>query len=134
MINFSPPRVSLTAMTSDRFVILHHLATAGEHWDLMLEQDQALATWQLLSEFSGRQSCPVLANRINDHRKSYLDYEGPISGGRGVVTRYDSGTYERLIADDSVWIVRICGTRIKGQFSLTRQAVPESSRWILEDG
>ena len=32
--------------------------------------------------------CEALA----DHRLAYLDYEGPISGGRGSVTRWDRGT------------------------------------------
>ncbi|MFT5422297.1 MAG: hypothetical protein ACI89L_000054 [Phycisphaerales bacterium] len=32
------------------------------------------------------------AERIADHRAVYLDYEGPVSGGRGRVTRLASGT------------------------------------------
>ena len=35
-------------MTS-RFVILHHRLAGGEHWDLMLEHGESLATWQLLA-------------------------------------------------------------------------------------
>jgi len=29
--------------------------------------------------------------QLPDHRRDYLDYEGPISGGRGVVRRVETG-------------------------------------------
>jgi hypothetical protein len=35
----------------------------------------------------------VDAQRIADHRLAYLEYEGPISGGRGTVRRLDGGSY-----------------------------------------
>lgn len=31
--------------------------------------------------------------QLPDHRPFYLDYEGPISGGRGRITRIDDGSY-----------------------------------------
>ena len=34
------------------------------------------------------------AEVLPDHRLAYLDYEGPISGDRGSVTRWDRGTYD----------------------------------------
>ncbi len=36
------------------------------------------------------------AVRLADHRPAYLDYEGPVSRGRGDVTRVLSGTYATL--------------------------------------
>ena len=35
-----------------------------------------------------------VATRLPDHRLAYLEYEGPVSGNRGVVRRIDSGKYE----------------------------------------
>jgi hypothetical protein len=32
-------------------------------------------------------------DRLPDHRRVYLDYEGPISGGRGEVVRVEAGTF-----------------------------------------
>ena len=72
-----------------RYVILEH-DHPSRHWDLMLESGEVLRTWRLAS-------CPVAgasvaAEAAPDHRRLYLDYEGPISGGRGHVFRWDSGS------------------------------------------
>lgn len=75
----------------DRFVILHHRTEEGEHWDLMLEQGEVLLTWQLLRDPFAPANYPIPARRIGDHRKLYLTYEGPLSGGRGTVRRVDEG-------------------------------------------
>ncbi len=34
------------------------------------------------------------AERLADHRAEYLSYEGPVSGGRGVVSRVAMGSFE----------------------------------------
>lgn len=34
------------------------------------------------------------AERIADHRRIYLEYEGPLSGGRGEVSRVARGAFE----------------------------------------
>jgi len=73
-----------------RYVLLTH-DWPHRHWDLMLEQEEDLKTWRLESE-------PVLnqwitATPLPPHRLAYLDYEGPVSGGRGAVTRFDYGDY-----------------------------------------
>lgn len=83
-----------------RFVLLEHDLTsvaanipgAGtRHWDLMIEVEgqEPLATWRLLADPT--RDSPVVAERLSDHRRLYLDYEGPVSGGRGVVRRVDAG-------------------------------------------
>lgn len=58
----------------------------------MLEVDGMLRTWRLLDE-PGIGRC-VRAEELADHRLAYLDYEGPVSGGRGNVARWDSGQFE----------------------------------------
>ncbi len=86
-----------------RFVILHHQVADGEHWDLMLERGDVLLTWQLAREPVDRSSLPIPAKRLADHRKGFLDYEGPVSGDRGHVRRVDTGTVDfehvRLIVE-----------------------------------
>src|SRR5262245_44157065 len=72
-----------------RFVILEHDPLL--HWDLMLERDGVLRTWRLAE--SPGDSTAVAAGVSFDHRLVYLDYEGPISGNRGVVRQWDRGTY-----------------------------------------
>lgn len=78
-------------MTRGRFVILEH-DHPHLHWDLMLEEADGLRTWRLPSpEFSNEE---MEAVALPPHRKEYLDYEGPVSGGRGVVKRVKAGTFD----------------------------------------
>lgn len=117
-------------MTPDRFVILHHLAPSGEHWDFMLERVDCLWTWQMMTEPTGPAACPIECVRIKDHRKMYLDYEGPVSGGRGMVSRVDWGRYVVLADDEAGWNVRLRGVRMTGDYRLVRQSDSESA-WVL---
>ncbi len=106
-------------MNSARYVILHHRLADGEHWDLMLEHGDILLTWQLLLEPKGPASLPIPARRIGDHRKAYLEYEGPVSGGRGTVRRIDRGTVEIVeIAPDRCRF-RLQGGLFKGRFEIS---------------
>jgi hypothetical protein len=66
----------------------------GVHWDLMLESGDVLHTWALAAEPAP--NLPIAAEQLPDHRLIYLDYEGPISGNRGTVTRWDAGRFEVL--------------------------------------
>jgi len=104
-----------------RFVILLHECPPDyervTHFDLMLEDDGTLRTWALdripaVSELA-------TALQLADHRIDYLEYEGPISGGRGTVSQWDRGTFEWL-ADtaDEVRVV-LGGSRLNGELRLT---------------
>jgi len=100
----------------------------------MLERGDVLLTWQLLREPVGVQSLPVPARRIGDHRKAYLDYEGPVSGGRGDVRRVDAGLveFEEPIApglsEVERCVIRLRGSRLRGRFTLTRTG----DDWVLD--
>ncbi len=116
------------------FVILHHaLPDGSEHWDLGIDQGEALATWQLLEDpallASGRIGA-VRARRIADHRRAYLDYEGPVSGNRGHVTRLDRGDCRVLEERPNCWRVRLSGSILIGSYEII--AGGESERdWML---
>jgi len=102
-----------------RFVILRHDSPCGEHFDFMLEAaGDVLKTWALPRppEIGVEMQCEALA----DHRIEYLDYEGPVSGQRGAVTRWDQGTYTRERHSDAEWIVQLTGERFAGRASLLR--------------
>jgi DNA polymerase ligase (LigD)-like protein len=99
-----------------RFVLLHHDCPPdyerSSHWDLMLETGNVLRTWALEQlpcdwklahsrTVSADANCPAIATsnevaavRLGDHRRDYLELEGPLSGGRGTVVRVAAGTYE----------------------------------------
>ncbi len=112
---------------ASRFVILHHVVAGGEHWDLMLAHGGVLLTWQLAREPIDAASLPIPAKRIADHRMAYLEYEGPISGGRGHVVRVDRGTVSIDRLTDRYCQVELLGERLSGRFCL----VEESGAWSL---
>ena len=57
---------------------------------------------------------------LPDHRLAYLDYEGPISGGRGNVVRWDRGRYEVLACDDVLWELKLAGEKLRGEATFRR--------------
>ncbi|MFO0966313.1 MAG: DNA polymerase ligase N-terminal domain-containing protein [Gemmataceae bacterium] len=75
-----------------RYVILEH-DHPHLHWDFMLEDEGILKTWRL-SACPTPEPCSIAAEPIGDHRLAYLDYEGPVGGGRGAVRRWDAGDYD----------------------------------------
>ena len=111
-----------------QYVILRHEGSAehkpGVHWDLMLEWGGTLRTWALAEEpIPGRS---IAAEALPEHRLLYLDYEGPISGNRGTVTRWDAGEFE-LVSESSLSLaVTLCGDRLHGLVTLER--LSDSSR------
>jgi hypothetical protein len=103
-----------------RFVILQH-DHPELHWDFMLEADGVLKTWRLPAPPTHD---PRTALAIGDHRLAYLDYEGPVSGGRGRVERWDQGSY--LEAEN--WTLELEGKRWSGQVLLQRA---EGDIWTI---
>ena len=80
-----------------KFVIQHHICE-DDHYDLMIESGDSLLSWRISSNdirslFKGKK---IKVKKIQDHRKEYLAYEGPIRGGRGRVEIYDSGDCELI--------------------------------------
>ena len=109
-----------------RFVVLRHDSPQGLHFDLMLETGEALRTWAL-PEPPGP-GVEMIGDALPDHRPAYLDYEGPVSGGRGWVTRFDRGTYRIERQGESELIVELAGEQLAGRATLCR--LPEEpSRW-----
>jgi hypothetical protein len=109
-----------------RFVILRHDSPRGEHFDFMFEAGEALKTWSLPRppEIGVEMDCEALA----DHRLAYLDYEGPIAGQRGAVTRWDCGTYTLEHESGTEWAVNLVGRKIAGRAILLRSAA-EPEQW-----
>lgn len=122
-------------MPPTRFVILHHRVAKHEHWDVMLEQGEALLTWQLAENpassalLAGQE---IAAERIQDHRKKYLDYEGPISGDRGEVRQVDAGAVSFLESSEKRILIALEGIRLQGRF-LLRQISGATWTWSVID-
>lgn len=109
-----------------RFVILTH-DWPTLHWDLMLEKVASLRTWRLARPADA--AGPIDALPLPDHRLAYLEYEGPLSGDRGTVLRWDSGDY-RLVGESPDRIeVELTGRKIIGRFALRQNE--SGDRWTF---
>ncbi len=117
-----------------RFTISHHTGSKdGDHYDLMLEHGDGLRTWRLVN--TAFQAFQV-ARQIKEHRKSYLDFEGEISGERGRVKIWDTGTYTIDDWRDDRIQVALVGRSLKTRIVLTLGPKhPEDSdpRWNVGD-
>jgi hypothetical protein len=102
-----------------RFAILRHAGPRGVHWDLLLEAGASLRTWALEQEPTP--DATIACQSLPDHRPPYLDYEGPVSGGRGTVARWDRGTYEIQRESADELILHLAGDRLCGRATLQRE-------------
>jgi hypothetical protein len=109
-----------------RFALLCHDAPRGWHCDFFLERGDVLRTWELPSLPEIGKTVP--AEPLADHRLLYLDYEGPISGDRGMVTRWDRGDYEVVAFEDTLVHVKLSGTKLTGEVILQRSS-KELKEW-----
>jgi hypothetical protein len=66
------------------------------------------------------------AERISDHRLAYLDYEGPVSGGRGTVACEDRGEYHALDLSAGRVVVELQGAAVRGRMEMTHV---DGDRW-----
>lgn len=107
-----------------RFVVLQHETPPGFprglHWDLMLEQEGVLRTWALAAEPLPNRL--IEADELAVHRVAYLQYEGPVSGDRGSVTRWDEGEFAVVQETSERILLTMSGRKLQGMASLERRA------------
>ena len=108
-----------------RFVVLKHTQDEGDHFDLMLEEGETLLTWSFDEFPAAGISCKCLFN----HRLRYLDYEGEISDGRGVVKRVESGTFDMIARMPEAFHITLRGKQLQGNFCLVQS---DEDTWTLE--
>jgi len=115
-----------SSSTMPRYVVLRHEMPPGgdraSHFDLMLDAGAALRTWALEGEPDSTVEQPV--RQLPDHRRDYLSYEGPVSGNRGNVARWDEGTYATLQDDEAALVVDVRGKRLNGVVRITHGGDP----------
>ena len=114
-----------------RFVIQLHRTGEGSHYDLMIEHgpDAPLATWRVgVLPGDLPRGGAAEATAMPDHRRRYLDYEGPISGDRGTVEIADAGKAAVAVESAGRWEVELAGCGFAGRFVLTRD---QGDRWSL---
>ena len=92
-----------------RYVILRHEGIPDPHFDLMFEQVASRGLGTLRSPVWPIESLTQLVH-LGDHRREYLDYEGPVSGNRGWVRRVESGTHVVVERERGEWELSLNGT------------------------
>lgn len=106
-----------------RFVILEH-DWPTRHWDLLLEAGGVLRAWRLRAEPVPGAVVPAVPNA--DHRLAYLDYVGPVSGGRGSVTRWAGGVFDWIEDNAERISIRVVSERISGSITMRKR----DDRWV----
>lgn len=99
----------------------------------MLETGERLTTWDVppacgTDALDRLESFRCRALRLPDHRAMYLEYEGPISEGRGSVRRLDAGTFETLEPNR----YRLSGRFFRGVLSVEPSAEEESTSLFFQ--
>ncbi len=101
-----------------RFVIQRHLNN-NEHFDLMIELENSDKLFALkilsLDIDSLLNNTVIKAERLPDHRKEYLEYEGPVSGGRGSVKIFDSGRCRTILYKEDKCEFELSGKNLAGK-------------------
>lgn len=89
-----------------QYVILRHEEIEHPHFDLMFETlpGSDLATW--------RSGCWPLQpatplQRLKDHRRAFLSFQGQLTGGRGRVYPVAQGQCALTVGEDAVWTIKL---------------------------
>ena len=122
-----------------RFALLHHTAWPGhaDHYDLLLQtalgtddDSRVLETFSTFDDIlpDGFNTQPL--QRGTPHRRKYLNFEGAVPGGRGIVRRIDAGALTSFEHSPGSGLIafNLTGTIFKGRYQLT---LCDENRFIL---
>lgn len=124
-----------TGLAHPTVLLLHECGDGTRHVDWLIAQDSRgsgpLVSFRLserLDTLAGGQRLD--AERITDHRPAYLDYEGPISGDRGTVTRLARGTVLSWQRHDDAWRLEVRWGACSQRLRMDRDP-PGGSDWVV---
>ncbi|MBU1706227.1 3'-phosphoesterase [Patescibacteria group bacterium] len=103
------------------FVIHEHHAR-NLHWDLRLESGGKLKSWALPKQPPRTKNLKRLAIQVEDHLKSYANFEGEITEGygKGKVKIWDKGTYTLESKSPTKLVFILQGKILKGKYCLIK--------------
>jgi hypothetical protein len=124
--------------------LLHTLPDGSAHVDWMIGSAEASAdlpvlTFRLpqrLEELKPGLAVPI--TRMPDHRRAYLDYEGPVSSGRGEVLRISRGAISQILRSANQgleeWTLTIQweGSSPAGESGRVALRQQSGSDWLVE--
>ncbi|MAT80025.1 MAG: hypothetical protein CMJ29_00075 [Phycisphaerae bacterium] len=98
-------------MIGTETVQLRHVEPGGDaHIDWMLSHDEhsLLVTIKLKDRLEALEAGSRMTGIfLGDHRRRYLTYEGPLSDGRGEVSRVASGRLLRWVRNGDNWWITV---------------------------
>ncbi len=106
-------------------VLLRHTTRAGGHYDWLLADplDPTGLLWTARCDLPSEQwlgARTFAMKPIQPHRRVYLTYEGPISGGRGSARRVDEGTFVPRLWTASRIVIDVNLRRCRATIEMTR--------------
>ena len=109
-----------------RYVVLRHEGIPDPHYDLLFETlpGSPLVSWRS-PRWPIETDTPL--KRLPDHRREYLDYEGPLTGERGHVRRVTTGYFRLDHRDDTLWRLTFRDLIASSQLEFRREA---DERWV----
>ena len=116
------------------FVVQEHNAS-HLHWDFRLESGGVLKSWAVPKSPPLKSKLKRLAIQVEDHDKSYANFQGEIKEGygKGSVKIWDKGNYTIKEKTSKKWVFILQGKRMKGEYALIKTSYgskPEKS-WLL---
>jgi len=119
-------------ITEKRFVIQEHHAS-HLHYDFRLEMDKVLASWAVPKGVPNEPGIKRLAIKVEDHKLSYIDFEGEIEEGNygaGKVIIWDNGTYTIEEKKSDRIVFHLSGRKLSGRYILIKMKGKEKE-WLL---
>lgn len=114
-----------------KFVIHYHTRLGhAPHWDLMLEKDKDLETFQLQisPDKLAKAISPVKLTKIFDHSPRFLTYQGPVNKGEGNIVMVEKGQYQISEIEPCHYEILFQGQKILGKFILEQI---DCDLWLL---
>jgi DNA ligase D-like protein (predicted 3'-phosphoesterase) len=114
------------------FVVHEHHAKKL-HWDFRLEMGGVLKSWAVPKEPPIEPGLKRLAIQVEDHDIGYAKFEGEIAEGYGAgeVKIWDSGSYELLEKTEKAIVVKMKGTKLKGEYVLFKFEKAGAKNWLM---
>ena len=112
-------------------VLLEHEAPGGRHYDWLLADPSCPEgeLWTARVQHSSQEWARVrqwFIEPIGRHRRIYLEYEGPLSRGRGTVAQVDAGWFHAVLWTPRRAILDLHMRHFQGRVLLGRQC---ADRW-----
>ncbi|HEU6447233.1 MAG TPA: non-homologous end-joining DNA ligase [Verrucomicrobiae bacterium] len=131
------PKANIGKSHGNRFVIQKHAATRL-HYDFRLEMNGVLKSWAVPRGIPTVRGEKHLAVQVEDHPRSYVDFEGTIPKGQyggGTVMVWDHGTFSTDTKSPSKELdsgklhFTLAGKKLRGDWHLTRMR--DKKNWLL---